>query len=152
MRVFARVVVSRPGRPVRLEDLDSWTCGPCMLVVRMDYYYMMIMCSFYITTVTLFLYTTASTSKQTLDRQSRNEGTSAQKHLRTQTAPRQGANDFSACAHDGNELCASLKVFMEAPRCRAVRALLGPFSMTSSRHAAGAPRSQRSNGICWVAM
>ena len=67
-----------------------------MLVVRMDYYYMMIMCSFYITNVTLFLDTTASTSEQTLDRQSRNEGTSVQKHLRTQTAPRQGAIDFSA--------------------------------------------------------
>ena len=113
---------------------------------------MIIKYSFYVTSATLILDTTASTSKQILDRQSRNEGTSAQKHLRTQTAPRQGANDFSACAHDGNELCASLKVFMEAPKCRAVRALLGPFSMTSSRHAAGAPRSPRSNRNFWVAM
>ena len=118
----------------------------------MDYYNMMIMCSFYITAATLILYTIVSTSEQTLDRQSRNEGTSVQKHLRTQTAPRQGAIDFSACAHDGNTLCKSLKFIMEAPMCRAVRALLGPFSMTSSRHAGGAPRSQSSNGICWVAV
>ena len=111
---------------------------------------MIIKNSFYIASATLILYTTASTLEQTLDRQSRNEGTSVQKHLRTQTAPRQGANDFSACAHDGNELCASLKVFMEAPKCRAVRALLGPFSMTSSRHAAGAPRPPRSNRNFWV--
>ena len=35
VRVFARVVAQAAGRPMRLDDLDSWTCGPCMLVVRM---------------------------------------------------------------------------------------------------------------------
>ena len=113
---------------------------------------MIIKYSFYVTSATLILDTTASTSEQTLDRQFRDKGTSAHKHLRAQTAPSQGAIDFSACAHDGNTLCKSLKFIMEAPMCRAVRALLGPFLTTSSRHAAGAPRSQSSNGICWVAV
>ena len=65
---------------------------------------MIIKNSFYIASATLILDTTASTSEQTLDRQFRDKGTSAHKHLRAQTAPRQGAIDFSACAHDGTHI------------------------------------------------